>query len=90
MKKQKKENKVSGLDLVRKELQKKHRKEKAQQKTNSEDTYEDADLFVNQIKVRNVVDLENEIVYIVNEKNEVVAARDLYGKMIPLKDLFEF
>ena len=90
MKKQKKENNVSGLSLAGMAVQKKHREEKAQQKTNSEDTYEDADLFVKEIKVRNITDLENEIVYTVNENNEVVAARDLYGKMIPLKDLFEF
>ena len=38
----------------------------------------------NEIKVRNIVDLENEIVYIVNENNVVVAARDLYGNMLPI------
>lgn len=38
----------------------------------------------NEIKVRNITDLENEIVYTVNENNVVVAARDLYGNMLPI------
>lgn len=38
----------------------------------------------NEIKVRNITDLENEIVYTINEKNVVVAARDLYGNMLPI------
>ena len=40
--------------------------------------------------LRNITDLENEIVYTVNQDNEIVAARDLFGNKIQVEDLADY